>query len=350
MIIFLLILLMIIFLDMKVAPAGEFNNGYMSKKSTTAVNGIFTILVFFSHVSTYIDCDFVLDSPYITFKTHIDQLIVATFLFYSGYGLLESIKSKGMPYIKSIPSKRFFKVLYHSWIAVLLYLVTSLAIGKSYGLKRVLLSFAFWDNVGNSNWYIFVILALYLIVFVSFLLSKGNKYIGTALTTVLTLCLVFALIKAGKDSWWYNTAILLPGGMIFSLAKDLFDKIVTKSDAVYFLLAAVSVSAYVVLSEHSTSIITYSMRAVVFIALIVLLTMKVEIGNNILQWFGTHVFSFYILQRIPMRVFKAMGLAEQKYAYIILCFAATIFISFFFDEILKKLDSAIYKGRKIKNR
>lgn len=343
MIIFLLILLPIFFLDMKVTRVGEFNHDYMSKKNTTAINGIFALLVFLSHVSTYIDCSAMLDSPYLSFKGHIDQLVVATFLFYSGYGMLESIKTKGMSYVKSIPTKRFFKVLYHSWIAVMLYFISSLAIGKNYSVKRVLLSFVFWDNVGNSNWYIFVVLVLYLIVFLSFVLSKGNKYLGTALTTVLTMCFVLALIKSGKDSWWYNTAILLPVGMCFSLAKDLFDKIVMKNDAVYFSVAAVSVFLYVLLSKYSTSIIFYSMRGVVFLALILLLTMKVKIGNNILQWFGAHVFSFYILQRLPMRVFKTLGLADSKYIFVVLCFAATVFLSYFFDMAIKKLDGIIYK-------
>ena len=89
-------------------------------------------------------------------------------MFYSGYGMLESIKSKGMDYVKSIPGKRFAKVLLHMEIAVLLFLLTDFAIGKSYGLKTTLLSFTFWTSIGNSNWYIFIILCLYLIVFSAF--------------------------------------------------------------------------------------------------------------------------------------------------------------------------------------
>lgn len=39
------------------------------------------------------------------------QLIVVMFLFYSGYGVMESVRSKGTAYIKSIPFKRVLSTL-----------------------------------------------------------------------------------------------------------------------------------------------------------------------------------------------------------------------------------------------
>lgn len=42
------------------------------------------------------------------------------FLFYSGYGIMESIKNKGEKYISTVPKKRILNVLVNFDIAVLI--------------------------------------------------------------------------------------------------------------------------------------------------------------------------------------------------------------------------------------
>lgn len=84
-------------------------------------------------------------------------------------------------------------------------------------------------------------------------------------------------------------------------------------------------------------------------ALVLLVSMKMEINNNILQWFGKHTFSVYILQRIPMIVLKDLGIADSnKYAYVVMCFGLTCFMAELFDRSMAKLDGFIYKPRKQK--
>lgn len=337
---------MIIFLDMKVAKQGEIFGDYMSKERTTAINGVFTILVFLSHSSGYIKLDGTFDLPYVAMKNYLGQMVVATFLFYSGYGICESIKKKKMDYVKSIPKKRFFSVLYHSWAAVLIFLFVRLLLGKTYSVKEILLALTFWTSIGNSNWYIFVILCLYLIVFVSFILARGNKYAGVFLTTAFSVALVYALMRSGQGSWWYNTIILYPVGMIFSLFKDTFDKLVLKSDLTYFSFSALCVALYYFFyTQKSNGIEAYSLWAIMFIALILVLSMKIKIGNGILSFFGTHVFSIYILQRIPMLIFSHFGLQKNKYAFVAMSFIVTVILSFFFDYFLGKTDALIFKTK-----
>lgn len=347
MVIFLIILLMISFFGVKVAERNKFFSDYISKQKTTAVNGVFTVLVFLSHASGYIELSGALDSPYIMFKNYMRQMVVATFLFYSGFGIAESVKKKGMGYIKSIPSKRFFRVLYHAWIAVALFIIAGLALKKTFSLKQIVLSFTFWTSVGNSNWYIFVILCLYLIVFSSFFVTRANKYAGTAVTTVLSLALVYMLIKAGKESWWYNTVILYPVGMMFSLVKEKFDKIVMKNDLCYLAVLGACVFAYYIFQKNSSSgIAFYSLWGIMFMVLVILLSMKISINNRILEFFGSHVFSIYILQRIPMMVFQKLELFQNRYIFVVLSFVATVIIAMLFDAVTDRLDKLIYTKRK----
>ena len=287
-----------------------------------------------------------LDDAYSTLKGYLRQLIVASFLFYSGYGMLESIKKKGMAYIRSIPGKRFSKVLLHMEIAVALFLVTDLAIGKHFDLKTTLLSFTFWESIGNSNWYIFAILCLYLIVFVSFLVCRGNVYIGTALTAARSVVYTLVMLIAGKDTWWYNTVLLYPLGMVWSLFKPQIERFVMKNDVLWFLCAGVLlIPYYLCFRLRDTHLVWYDLWGMLFMVLLVLLTMKIRIGNDILNWFGSHVFSIYILQRIPMMVFTKLGMADHRYSFITLSFLATLVLAVLFDTALSKLDALIWKPR-----
>ena len=95
MIFFIFILAMIMFYELKVAGGNEFNREYISPGSTTCINGVFVVLVFLSHICQYIKLDGAFDGPYSVLRTNLGQMVVVTFLFYSGYGIMESIKKKG---------------------------------------------------------------------------------------------------------------------------------------------------------------------------------------------------------------------------------------------------------------
>ncbi len=347
MIVFLFIILLITFNNFKTAKPGQFYEDYLSKEKTAAINGLFTLLVFMRHVLGYVTISGSLDTAYQSFDRFLSQAVVSTFLFYSGFGILESIKKKKLKYVREIPLKRFFKVFYHMEIAILIFLIVGLCLKKQFSVKQILLSFVFWDSLGNSNWYIFAILALYLIVFISFLIARGNEYIGTALVCGMSVLYVYALMRAGKSTWWYNTVILYPMGMIYSLFKEKIEKVIMKNDLTYFFFAALTaVASFEFYKRRGSGIEFYSLWVMCFVMIVVLLTMKVSIGNEILNWFGSHVFSFYILQRIPMMIFKSLGYASKRYLFIILSFIVSVFLSYAFDMLLSKTDSFIYKRKK----
>lgn len=89
-------------------------------------------------------------------------MVGVMFLFYSGYGKIESILKRGLNYIKSFPKKRLLTVYINFIIAVLLFLIANLMIGNILDLKRVVLAFVAYTSIGNSNWYMFVVFALYI--------------------------------------------------------------------------------------------------------------------------------------------------------------------------------------------
>lgn len=213
MIFFVAVLFLLIISGAEFSKPNEFNKDYISRAGTTAIKGIFVILIMFSHGKGYIDVGGKFDVPYLKMQDHLNQMIVAMFMFYSGYGIMESIKKKGSAYIDTIPKKRFPQVLLNMDIAVVLFLILAATAGKFYGVGHILLSLIGWESVGNSNWYIFVILALYVITYFAFLIlkKKNNKttqLIGVIITTVLSVAFVYILMKTKttKQSWVSSTA------------------------------------------------------------------------------------------------------------------------------------------------
>lgn len=354
MIFFILILFFILFKSSRISPANEFNKEYLSLENTNIIKGVFVILVVFKHSSQYIHLSGVYDDPYLSIEFFMGQMIVSMFLFYSGYGIMESISKKGFSYIKSIPTQRFIKVLVNFDIAVLLFLIVDIIIGKNYEVQTTLLAFTGWENIGNSNWYILAVLVLYILTFVSFFLIKwfDNKpmhFVYVIILTLLSMAFVYFEMKMGKESWYYNTIILFPFGCWYSLLKTKIEAIVQKNDFMYSITAAIVMIGLFISYTHKGDygIWGYSVWGVFFTMSIVMFTMKFSFKSTLLSWFGNHVFSVFILQRIPMMILHHMGIAaEHKYFFIIITFIITVFIAQIFDYFTDLLWKKIYSKKK----
>ena len=84
-------------------------------------------------------------------------------------------------------------------------------------IKKGLFSFTALSSIGNSNWYVFAILAMYSIVYISFKQCKKHSMTSCVLFTILYIILMDVI----KDqAWWYNIILCYPAGMILSKYKD----------------------------------------------------------------------------------------------------------------------------------
>ncbi len=359
--IFLLLLALIIFHSLTLAPQGQFQKEYISKSTTANIKGIFVILIFFSHYTQYVTLGGPYDDAYLALRTHLNQMVVVMFLFYSGFGIMRSIQKKGRAYIRSRLPERFRKVWLQFAAAVLLFLITGLFLGKKFTADHVLLSFVGWDSIGNSNWYIFDTLIAYILLFLAFLIfplplksrkaqehpletekpkDELSQYLGCAAFTVLIILFIYVMMAAGRSRYWYNTIFIFPMGCWYAIFQERIEKLIMRNDFWYVLCVLVNTVIYVFSYERrwTGGIEMYTVWACSFTAMIVLFTMKCSVSGNLLSWFGQHVFSVYILQRIPMMILDRLGLAEtHKYVFLILSFLITILMAMLFDEWMGKL-------------
>lgn len=347
MIVLILILVMIIINGITIKGKNDFFRDYCSQENTTTINSIFSILIFLSHSVQYFDANSIFDEPYLEFRKFLGQLVVVTYLFFSGFGIMESIKKKGFSYINSFPKNRILKLWYHFSLMLILFIIVSLFIDKHYPISRYLLAFTGINSIGNSNWYVLVILLLYTIIYISFKIFKKSNINAVILISAVSILSVIIAINCGAPERFYNTALCLPLGMIFSLIKHKLDKFLMKNDLVYITFSGVFILIFILLSNNRTISITHTIFFYLTGSfLITILMMKINIKSSILNWFSEHTFSFFILQRIPMILLRHFGLNNSSAFFIITSFIATIVLATLFDEFTNKTDKIIFKNKK----
>lgn len=323
-----------------------FYSDYLSFDTTNSIKGIFIGLVFINHVIPYIfNSGYVFDDSFISklflfSNSFIGQWIVAMFLFYSGYGVMESIQKKGYGYISTLPSKRILTTLVNFDIAVILFAIVSLFIPNNYTIKDYILSFTGWESIGNSNWYIFVIMLCYLITYLSFrnYTAKNIYRHAGALGCIILFVVLFLSIL--KPSWWYDTMLCFAAGVFYSVFRHGIEAVAKRY---YWQTLYVLVLLLLCLSRISYSMggLVYNTFCIVFCLLIIMLSMKIKINNAVLIWAGKNLFPLYIYQRIPMIIFSSIcgGVFVSSYPvlYTSVCLLITLLFAYFYKYWAVKL-------------
>lgn len=258
--------------------------------NTLPIKGIFVILVFFSHFKTYIPLTNKFDQPFVTVCNILGQLIVTMFLFYSGFGIMQSIKIK-QHYMKKFITHRFLPVYLNFAICIVLFIIGNVIINASYDLTTTLLSFTGWTSIGNSNWFMFVTFILYILVYISFRFIKNPKNIlyGLIAFTLLSIAfiVVLVLVKDPSESFWYNTIPCFTFGMWYSyFLNSKIEKFIRKNNITY-LITLLSTIALIIIIHFiiPNQEIEFILRAILFSLFIVLITMKVSFKKSIVLSF-----------------------------------------------------------------
>ena len=346
MILFYILLTLLIISRLRVQLKG-FYSDYLSFDTTNAVKGVFIALVFIKHATPYIlNSAYEFDNSiwsrlFFSVDARVGQWIVAMFLFYSGYGIMESIKKKRTEYIASIPRKRILTTLVNFDIAVALFAIIALLLHKEYSLKDYLFSFTSWESVGNSNWYIFVIMLCYLITYICFRSSTHKEsYPTRILICFFLLGLSVLTLFYLKPSWWYDTLLCFGFGMVYSGYCERIEHFLQRW---YWLILPVLIFILYVLGQSPYYLrgLVHNAYCIVFCMIVVMLTMKFKINNSILIWLGKNLFPLYIYQRVPMIILSSIcgGAFVSSYPvlYTFSCLLITLLFAYFYKYWAIKL-------------
>ena len=274
-----------------------------------------------------------LDSSAMYISGVFGQLIVVMFLFFSGYGVSESIKRRGIEYVKGMPRHRIFKTLMNFDVAVILFFLVNIALGHPLPFKRLVLSLIAWDSVGNSNWYVFSILVCYLLTFVVALCYRSIGWY--MLVVVLATIWAMSFFKA---AYWYNTMMAYPVGILVSENRDIIDKMLKRHFAsVMTMSAGLFLFLYLTLRGDLNGI-GYNFLSISFAFLVIVLMYKVHVENYALQWAGRNLFPLYIYQRLSFMLLSTLFPREFLVSggacvFSLLALISTIAIAFVYARV-----------------
>ena len=343
MVLWYLLIFIVSFVSVNVKIKG-FYEDYLVKERCDAIKGVFILLVFLGHVMMVVKnsgygFNNVLDQEALKVFADMGQLVVAMFLFYSGYGVMRSFRIKGDEYLASYPKRRLLTVLVNFDIAVCCFIALTWVMGGTISIPKVLLSFIGWESFGNSNWYIFVIMYCYLVFFLVFKAAR-TRYLAGSLGVVVMVFIGMIILHGVKESpIWYNTMLVFPSGVLYELYSNKLEQTIQKR---YWLVLAIVLSAFLFLhlgNLRSFHGITENVKAVIFAMLVVILTMKVRVGNKWLLWCGVSLFPLYVYQRFPMRAIQWIAgdewLCYNPNAFIATSFILTVGISILYNKYFR---------------
>lgn len=334
---FYLLVFIILFFGARYQRLGFYSDN-LGMEQANAIKGFFILMVLIGHCVQALG---IAGFPFLSLPdslgkriwSEFGQLIVVMFLFYSGFGVMESYQKKGQEYIRSFPRKRLLTTLLNFDIAVLLFVVLDYALGIELSLNQIGLSLIAWKSVGNSNWYVFIILFCYFTAYLGFRLSPYNYTKMLFLVFLMALLGMFTLSNK-KPTWWYDTLLCFPAGAFFSVHKDRITRLFQNN---YLVLLLASMGLF--LMFHFMSFpdfcgIAHNIESILFAVIIVLFTMKVKIGNSVLKWLGINIFPIYIYQRIPMLIMTELGrdgfICSYPYFFILACMIITFLITWWY--------------------
>ena len=225
-----------------------------------------------------------------------------------------------------MPKNRFLKLYLSFFVAWIFFASVSLFFRTNYSLQDYVFSLIGLKTIGNSNWYVVVIIILYFISYIAFVYSNGNIK-KAFLTHIFLIPLLYIIIyRLASGAWWYNTLFCYLLGIGYSFFKNKIDSYLLKKKYNGFLFLVINlfcfIGFYIVYHKLDAPIVTHLVYIVVnlfFCLSIVSFLYLFQIKNKVLLFLGTNCFWIYILQRLPMIIFSHSSFISEN-RYIFFCY------------------------------
>ncbi|MBQ3061693.1 MAG: acyltransferase [Lachnospiraceae bacterium] len=319
----------------KISPKMEFNDDYLCMNDCNRIKGLFAIVVVLHHLSQKTSQGVLLQS-----FENVGYLAVGVFFFISGYGLIHSLTNK-KEYLKGFLSKRLSAVIRpYIIIYLVFFLVHSLINGKLLSLENIYIIDKKGDTFVAYSWYVFVIIALYIMFY---LLAKlfGNRKVFIVIGSLIfeILWIYICIYQLGYGSWWCNTVLCFSVGMLWKLYEECINRAIRKRYIIvlsitfilFFLVYGMYKSPTVVqfIKDHiiDNNVVIFTMWrscvSIIFVILVALLGVKIKLGSYFLEKVGHVSYEMYLTQGIFFLVFE-QKLPENELVYGILIVGFTV--------------------------
>jgi len=315
------LLLILLFAGARAVRRGEWNEDVLSLEQTKAFLGFASIVIIFHHASQK-TCAPWLNPRYIRHGldafVYVGYLCVAAFFFCSGYGMRTACEKEG--FFKGYFKKRLLPIICPAIVIWLVFFVTE-------RVRGVKIDPPLWINVYDYIWFIPAILYLYVCFYISFHLVKADRLNMPVLWAGTILYIILAVLFS-PGTWWFNSVHLFAVGAGFAGKKERRLERLKKAwilkTAVFVLLTGLFFTAanyypmimeklhkpyngkVHMLLEGSCQMIS----AYTFVFVLILLGLKIRIGNRALSLLGKITLKLYLLHPYFVQIFAFAFIKE----------------------------------------
>ena len=318
-------LVVLLLFGVKVCKNKTWNDENMSLYQTKCFLGFCAVVIVFHHIAQ-MTCASWLNPRFIRHGLDIflaaGYPMVGMFLFCSGYGLYKSAKAKPDFFKRFIPV-RVIPILVATLLTTLVYI----------GLR-------IWRHVpfdfdppfevnGHQNWHPYVwyvpcIIVLYLLFYIGFGLFKKD-WIGILVVALGTLGYIAFCIIFMYGTWWFNTAHMFLVGILVAKYEEKFFESCKKlyvlriigtilifpglkimGDYGGWIIVDFFKLPYGSYSSYTADLITAIFQVLftlTVMSLYYLLSMKLKVGNKVLNFLGGFTLELYLVHGIFIHLF-----------------------------------------------
>lgn len=337
--------LLLLFFGSKWHGRKEWNEEGFSLSQTKAWQGFFAVMILLHHVGQKTCASWLPRNwprhPGLELFVPIGYYFVAFFLLCSGYGLYKSWKTKEK-YLKGFFKKRVLPLIVTFYVTEFVFILVRLALGEKMDLWQVIYYITGIQQPNPNAWFVIALPVFYMMFYVSFRFIKKE---GLALSATFLLVLLWVLVGCAtnhndwwfRGEWWYNTALFFPLGLLFARAEGKMMPHIRKYYLLYILGAALAIwglyrfsvfaeghfgyycewvpSLWGRMGRRLMTALAQHLAAGAFAFFVVLVGMKVKIGNRALKFMSGITLEFYLVHGlfVELFAFKALDVYAPLY-------------------------------------
>jgi len=297
------LLILLILWGCKWFNKGNWNEEALSLSQTKALQGFCSVCIMLHHIAQK-TCAPWLPSEVITHGLDcfvpIGYLLVGIFLFFSGFGLYKSYRAKP-DYLQGFFGRRCF----HPLLVLLLTTLIMVAV-RSRMCEKISFSGPFHLTgpimLNGYSWFVYTLLIFYVLFYLAFQYCKSEKS-ATFFVLIGVLLYIFFCDWWMYGSWWYNSVILFVVGILFARYENRLLQYMQKAYLLFLPTALVATCIFFLLGEHTQNAFVQMSASCAFVISLLLLGMKIKIGNKALSFLGNITLEFYLLHGVFLQIF-----------------------------------------------
>lgn len=309
----------------------QWNEGFLSLEQTKALQGFMAICILFHHMGQKTCAPWHKKSVIVhglDLFVPIGYFFVGVFLFCSGYGLYKSYKTKEH-YLKGFFPRRVMPLVVGYYLTGFIFLGVRFAMKEPMSGRQILYYITGVQLSNPNAWFAIALPIFYTGFYFAFRFCKSEK---TALFVTGLVVFVYTMIGTIVDhnnfwmrgEWWYNCVHLFTLGLLFArYEKPIVDR-AKKGYWVKLILCFLAIFVFFRISEVAQNVLSYygenfhanfkvlrrwgclvtqMAASCAFVFFLMLLTMKLRIGNRVLKFMGTMTLEFYLIHGLFIELF-----------------------------------------------